>query len=109
MTADRPRCRYCDYTARWQGLCLGCFERTGAGDRYRSERAQAELTKAEADAQRQEDEAREMIVTLRDAGQEWWEISERLNALRLRHAGRPWSSDMVRNVYLALTADDWDD
>lgn len=108
MTKQPVKCKFCDYNARWKGLCLGCFERTGAGDEYRRERHESESRAREQEQAEREGAAMKLIMDMVADKREWWEISDRLNGHRYLHRGRPWSSDIVRNVYLAATADDWD-
>ncbi|MFT7648667.1 MAG: hypothetical protein ACI8Y4_003419 [Candidatus Poriferisodalaceae bacterium] len=101
-------CRHCDFPARWQGLCFTCFERSGAATGLRLEREAREAAEREIEAERREVETTGMLLRLGGEDHEWWEISERLNARGFRYRGRPWSADIARNVYLTLTADDWE-
>jgi len=102
-------CSQCNYPARWQGLCFACFERSGLAGVLRGEREVVEQQNRQAKAEQDEVDAEAMLIRLEGEGAEWWEISERLNARGFRYRGKPWSSDMARNVYLSLTSETWED
>ncbi|GEM_PF-2700049 len=102
------QCKYCEYSARWEGLCLTCYQTSGLAEQRRAEdRARQERERA---AQQAEHEAAALtrLLELGDQQLPWWDISERLNRSGLRHQGTPWTPSSARGVYVAHREDDWE-
>ena len=101
------QCRYCSYTARWEGLCLSCYQRSGLAERRRAEELERQAReRAEIDAARAE-ASLSKLLELGDQQLPWWDISVRLNRAGHRHQGAPWTPTSARGVYVAQREDDW--
>ena len=101
------QCRYCSYTARWEGLCLSCYQRSGRAEERRAEELAREAAERRERAEREQQRAVEKLLELGDQQLPWWDISERLNRAGLRLEGAPWTPTSARGHYVALR-DEWD-
>ena len=99
-------CRYCDYKARWEGLCLTCYQRSGLAEQRREEQLAREAAERTAQAEADAEAAHRMLMDMGDRQLPWWEISERLNKAGHRNHGHPWTPTSARGVYVASN-DDW--
>lgn len=103
-----PQCRFCSYSARWDGLCLSCYQRSGRMDQRREEERQRVTAERLAQQQRAATEALDSLLTMGDQQLPWWDISERLNRAGHRNDGRPWTPSTARGVYVAKRGDEWE-
>ena len=101
------QCRYCDYTARWEGLCLSCYQQSGLAEKRREEQLAREAAEREVRDAEAVEASRIALMNLGDQQLPWWEISERLNKAGHRNGSQPWTPTSARGVYVAATEDDW--
>lgn len=102
------QCKYCAYTARWEGLCLACYQRSGLAEKRRAEDLARQARERELQQAEQRAASLAKLLELGDRQLPWWDISERLNRGGHRHDGAPWTPTSARGVYVVHRDDEWD-
>jgi len=102
------QCKYCKYSARWDGLCLSCYQRSGLAEQRREEELVRQEREQAAQMAEKEAAALTRLLDLGDQQLPWWDISERLNRSGHRQRGAPWTPASARGVYVAHREDDWE-